>query len=187
MSVEVNGDEPLLKVTISGPPGSGTSTLVSKISERRDWNSINGGDLFREEASRRGISVEELSSEAKEDLDVDRVLDSLLQERMNSPDCPEIVESRLSGWWAQKNSLACLRVWVSVSDEVRANRIQKREGGTFEKCLVKSKQRQADDKERYTLLYGIDLDDLSPYDLVVDADDLDEDGVFEIVNSNLGS
>ena len=76
---------------------------------------------------------------------------------------------------------------VSGSVEVSANRIQKRECGTFEKCLVKSKQRQADDKERYTLLYGIDLDDLSPYDLVVDADDLDEDGVFEIVNSNLGS
>ena len=43
----------MLKVTISGPPGSGTSTLVSMIAERRDWQSINGGDIFREEASRR--------------------------------------------------------------------------------------------------------------------------------------
>jgi len=186
MSVEVNGGEPLLIVTISGPPGSGTSTLVSKISEQRDWNSINGGDVFREEASRRGLTVEELSSEAKEDLDVDRRLDSLLQEKMTSPDCPEIVESRLSGWWAQKNSLECLRVWVEVSDDVRAKRIQKREGGSFEKCLEKSIQRQSDDKERYMVLYGIDLDDLSPYDLVVDADDKGEDEVFEIVNSNLG-
>ena len=73
----------MLKVTISGPPGSGTSTLVSMIAERRDWQSINGGDIFREEASRRGLTVEELSAAAKEDLDVDRMLVSLLQERMS--------------------------------------------------------------------------------------------------------
>ena len=65
----------------------------------------------------RGLSVEELSAEAKEDTDVDRHLDELLQKRMSSPESPEIVESRLSGWWAHKNDLECLRVWVSVSDK----------------------------------------------------------------------
>ena len=105
----------LLKVTISGPPGSGTSTLVAKIAESRGWRSMNGGDVFREEARSRGLSVEELSAEAKEDTDVDRHLDELLQKRMSSPESPEIVESRLSGWWAHKNDLECLRIWVSVS------------------------------------------------------------------------
>ena len=113
----------LLKVTISGPPGSGTSTLVAKIAESRGWRSMNGGDVFREEARSRGLSVEELSAEAKEDTDVDRHLDELLQKRMSSPESPEIVESRLSGWWAHKNDLECLRVWVSVSDKERARRI----------------------------------------------------------------
>ena len=83
----------LLKVTISGPPGSGTSTLVAKIAESRGWRSMNGGDVFREEARSRGLSVEELSAEAKEDTDVDRHLDELLQKRMSSPESPEIVES----------------------------------------------------------------------------------------------
>ena len=109
----------LLKLTISGPPGSGTSTLVAKIAESRGWRSMNGGDVFREEARSRGLTVEELSSEAKEDPDVDRHLDELLQKRMSSPESPEIVESRLSGWWAHKNDLECLRVWVSVSEKER--------------------------------------------------------------------
>ncbi len=52
----------LLKVTISGPPGSGTSTLVAKIADSRGWESMNGGDVFREEARSRGLSVEELSN-----------------------------------------------------------------------------------------------------------------------------
>lgn len=186
MCVEASGDENLLKVTISGPPGSGTSTLVSRISESRGWASLNGGEIFREEAKTRGLTVEQLSSEAKEYLDVDRTLDSLLQKRMSSHDSPEIVESRLSGWWAHKNDLNCLRVWVNVSEEERARRIQKREGGEFGECLQKSKKRQKDDMERYSDLYGVDLDDMSPYNLVIDADEKDELEVYQAVDSELG-
>ena len=175
----------LLKVTISGPPGSGTSTLVAKIADSRGWESMNGGDVFREEARSRGLSVEELSAEAKEDTDVDRNLDELLQKRMSSPESPEIVESRLSGWWAHKNDLECLRVWVSVSDKERARRIQKREGGELSDCLRRSQQRQEDDMARYSSLYGIDLDDMSPYHLVIDADSKDESEVFNEVDAIL--
>ena len=186
MCAEASGDETLLKVTISGPPGSGTSTLVSRIASSRGWSSLNGGDVFREEARTRGLTVEQLSSDAKEDLDVDRSLDSLLQQRMSSHDSPEIIESRLSGWWAYKNSLNCLRVWVNVSEQERAKRIQKREGGDFGDCLRKSQNRQRDDMERYSTLYGINLDDMSPYNLVVDADEKDEMEVFQAVDSELG-
>ena len=186
MYAEASGDEALLKVTISGPPGSGTSTLVSRIASSRDWSSLNGGDVFREEARTRGLTVEQLSSEAKEDLDVDRSLDLLLQKRMSSNDSPEIVESRLSGWWAHKNNLDCLRVWVNVSEQERARRIQKREGGDLEDCLRKSQKRQRDDMERYSILYGINLDDMSPYNLVIDADEKDELEVFREVDSELG-
>tara|TARA_B100000029_G_C17356815_1_gene881027 strand:- start:686 stop:802 length:117 start_codon:yes stop_codon:yes gene_type:complete len=35
-------------------------------------------------------------------------------------------------------------------------------------------------------LYEIDLDDMSPYNLVIDADEKDEDEVFEIVKKALG-
>ena len=80
MYVETSGDDPLLIPTISGPPGSGTSTLVTKIAESRGWSSINGGDVFRDEASRRGLTVEQ-SNEAKKDLDVDRALDSYCKRR----------------------------------------------------------------------------------------------------------
>lgn len=186
MYAEASGDETLLKVTISGPPGSGTSTLVSRIASSRGWSSLNGGDVFREEARTRGLTVEQLSSDAKEDLDVDRSLDSLLQQRMSSHDSPEIIESRLSGWWAYKNSLNCLRVWVNVSEQERAKRIQKREVGDFDDCLRASQNRQRDDMERYSILYGINLDDMSPYNLVVDADEKDEMEVFQAVDSELG-
>ena len=40
--------------------------------------------------------------------------------------------------------------------------------------------------DRYEALYNINLDDLSPYDLIVEADDKNEDEVFQIVNNYLG-
>ena len=105
---------------------------------------------------------------------------------MSDPEGPEVVESRLCGWWAHELGLQCLRVWVSVSDEERARRIQTREGGDYQTCLELSKQRQNDDMERYRVLYGIDLDNMSPYTLVVDADELDADEVFGVVSTALG-
>ena len=105
---------------------------------------------------------------------------------MSSNESPEIVESRLSGWWAHKNNLNCLRVWVNVSEEERARRIQKREGGDLVKCLQKSKKRQKDDMERYSDLYDINLDDMSPYNLIIDADEKGELEVYQAVDSELG-
>ena len=53
-------------------------------------------------------------------------------------------------------------------------------------CLQKSQMRQKDDMERYSGLYGIDLDDMSPYNLVIDADEKDELEVYQAVDSELG-
>ena len=90
----------MLRLTVSGPPGSGTSTLVEKICLNRDWNSLNGGQIFRDEAANRGLSVVEFSALCKQDFDVDRSLDSKLKEIISSPNSPEVVESRLCGLFA---------------------------------------------------------------------------------------
>ncbi len=171
----------LIKITVSGPPGSGTSTLVQKLATNYSWQSLNGGDIFRSEAKRRGLTVGEFSDLCKEDLDVDRSLDSVLKKEIGGTNGPEIVESRLSGWWAHLMDIDCLRVWVNVSPEECARRIQNREGGDFSSQLQISQQRQMDDKERYRILYDIDLDDMSPYSLIINADGIDAEAVYSLV------
>ncbi len=183
--VVTNGGNLLVKVTISGAPGSGTSTLVSKIVESTGWSSLNGGEVFRNEAKRRNMSVHEFSELCKSNLDVDRSLDSLLKEAMIRTNGPDIIESRLSGWWAHELEIDCNRIWIHTSDEERALRIQKREGGDFSDRLNQSKRRQDADKERYMALYNINLDNMSPYTFVVDADQLSAEEVFSIVIKHL--
>ena len=95
MFVEPNGDDLLVIVTVSGPPGSGTSTLVKRIVDEYSWKSLNGGDIFRSEAHRRGLTVGQFSDLCKEDLDVDRSLDSILKKELQDIKGSEIIESTI--------------------------------------------------------------------------------------------
>ena len=96
----------MVRITISGHPGSGTSTLVQLLSEQKGWSSLNGGELFRQEAKRRNMSLAEFGQLCQDNLDVDRELDTLLKNEMlrEDADAPSIVESRLSGWWAYNST-----------------------------------------------------------------------------------
>lgn len=164
------GDEVSAKVTISGHPGSGTSTLVNGICKTLNWQKLNGGQVFRNMAEERGLSLEEFSLCCMDDDSVDQSLDRLLVETMVSDDSPEIVESRLAGWWAYKNKLHCPRVWIDVSERVRAGRVVNREGGSIDEQLNLIRERMEYDGGRYTQFYDIDINSHEPYTCVIDSD-----------------
>lgn len=175
----------MVRVTVSGHPGSGTSTLVANLCTAKGWSSVNGGEIFRQEASARNISLENFSQLCLSDPEVDRDLDRLLQDRMTSPDGPDVVESRLAGWWAHNLELECLRVWVEVSADERARRVVSREGGTMQDQRDKGDARMASDAARYAKLYDIDIQSREPYDCIIHSDDLSIDDVLNAVLTRL--
>ena len=85
----------MVRITVSGHPGSGTSTLVQSLVKRYDWTSLNGGDVFREEAQRREMTLADFGRLCNDEPEVDRSLDALLRERMQGSDAADVVESRL--------------------------------------------------------------------------------------------
>lgn len=165
----MNGGENLVKITISGHPGSGTSTLVNGICDHFNWSSLNGGQIFRDEAKRRGLSLSDFGDLCASDFSVDKSLDDVLQEKIRDPNGPDVVESRLSGWWAYKLEIDCVRLWVDVNDEVRAQRVVDREGITLEKAIFENKKRSQKDRSRYIELYGLIPEDKEPYTHIIDA------------------
>ena len=176
----------MLKITVSGPPGSGTSTLVKGICKRTGWKSVNGGDVFRAHAKNAGLTVEDFSKLCREDLGVDRGLDESLKSLMREDSGPEVIESRLSGWWAKEISVQIPRLHISTSIEERGRRLAKRDGGTYEENLKRAMSRHMDDSHRYMELYGIDLADMTPYTHVIEADDLGEHEVLGLALDILG-
>ena len=173
----------MLKVTISGHPGSGTSSLVFLLCEAKGWSSLNGGELFRQEAKRRNMSLADFGQLCKEDLEVDRELDSLLKEQMMRTDeeAPSVIESRLSGWWAYKLGLSIPRIWLEVDDIVRAKRVQAREGGDLGMIIDANKQRSKVDEERFDELYGLLPQQTEPYTHIINASDLNPQDVLASV------
>ena len=183
--VGLNGDEGLIHVSISGHPGSGTSTLVHKLSDHFDWDFMNGGDVFRNEAANRSLSLAEFAEVCKQDESVDRYLDELLKKAMIEVDGPKIFESRLAGWWAKEMSPSCSRIWIHVDDEVRASRVAEREGISIEEALKANFNRSVADSKRFMKMYGIDIDSKSPYTHEIDATSLSKEQVLMEVLGHL--
>ena len=104
---------------------------------------------------------------------------------MLSDASPEVVESRLAGWWAFKHGLICPRIWVEVSEEVRAIRVVNREGGAELSQLALIRERMQSDASRYKQLYNIDIDSKKPYTCIIEADSLDAEEVLTVALEHL--
>ncbi|MDC0656222.1 AAA family ATPase [Candidatus Poseidoniaceae archaeon] len=174
----------MLRITVSGHPGSGTSTLVKALMAHYSWTSLNGGDVFRQEAARSGMSLGDFGELCKSDLNIDRELDQLLQQQMQDGSS-QIVESRLAGWWAYRLEMPCVRLWLDVDETERANRVVRREGGSIEEALQANKKRSSVDAERFMELYQILPEQREPYTTVLDATNLGSEEVLAAVISIL--
>ena len=170
----------MVRITISGHPGRGTSTLVKLLSDNKGWNSLNGGELFRQEAKRRNMTLADFGELCKNDLDVDRELDALLKQEMlrNDEQAPAIVESRLAGWWAYQLELEIPRIWLDVNEIERAKRVQDREGGSIESILKESEKRASVDAQRFLELYNLLPEQSEPYSHRIEATSLNPQEVL---------
>ena len=165
-------------LTVSGPPGSGKSTVAEGIAVRLNLEYISGGNIFRKIAEERGISVGELNRIAEDDDSIDRELDENIKQIAEVED-NAVIESRLAGWMAGEN--ANIRIWLDAPIDVRASRIANREDEEIDQILKETIERETSESHRYEEYYGIDFSDLSIYDLVIDTSKEDANGVVERV------
>ena len=155
-------------VTVSGLPGSGTSTVCRLLEKRLGWSYINAGGLFRQAAAEAGLSLAEFGQRAENDPSIDRALDARMVELARH--LPRaILEARLSGWLAQRHGLPARKVWLAAELAARAARVGAREGQTTAQAGQEIAARQRSEGQRYMEYYDIDQADLSIYDLVVDT------------------
>lgn len=156
-------------ITISGVPGSGKTTVAKLLAERLGLPHVYAGDLYRQEAKRRGLSLEAFNALSERDHSIDRTLDAEMAARARAGNV--VLEGRLAGYLAAENGLEALKVWLDASDEVRARRVAQREGTDWQAVLAENRSRHGSDSKRYQAIYGYDLGDTRVYDLVLSTDD----------------
>jgi len=153
-------------ITVSGPPGAGKSTAASGVAESLGIDHVSGGDIFRELADERGYTPLEFNRLAEEDEGIDRDLDRRLRELAVERD-DLVLESRLAGWLAGDH--ADLRIWLDAPLGVRARRIADREDRSVGDARTETAARAESEAKRYREYYGIDIEDLSIYDLTLNT------------------
>jgi len=164
-------------ITVSGPAGSGKSTLAAELAEARSCEHVSGGDIFREIAAERDLTPLELNKLAEEDDQIDRDLDRRLRSTARDNDAL-VLESRLAGWMA--GEYADLRIWLDAPLDVRAERIADREDKPVATAREETEARAESEARRYHEYYGIDIDDLGIYDLVINTARWSPEGVLGI-------
>lgn len=164
-------------ITISGVPGSGKTTVARRLAGRLGVPHVYAGDLYRREARRRGMTLEEFNQECERDHSIDRRLDEQMAARARQGDV--VLEGRLAGYLAAENRLAALKVWLDASPETRARRVAEREGSDWRTVLEVNRARHASDANRYRAIYGYDLADTGVYDIVLATDARTPDELVE--------
>lgn len=165
-------------LTVSGPAGSGKSTLAAALAEELGLDHVSGGDLFREIADERDLTPLELNRRAEENDRIDRDLDRRLRATAREADAL-VLESRLAGWMAGDH--ADFRLWLDAPLSIRAQRIADREEKSAETAREETHARAQSEALRYEEYYGIDIGDLSIYDLVVNTARWSPEGVRALV------
>lgn len=168
-------------IAISGFAGSGKNTVSRLVAKRLGWRVVE--PTFKTLAEREGISLMEFQERAHSDFDIDKKFDEALQDEAKCGNC--VIATWLGPWMAPGKPF---RVWLDVSQQIRAKRLRGRDGKSEEESLEHLKERDADNISRYKKVYGIDISNHSGFDLIVDAGskspDEISDAIIEAFNSS---
>ncbi len=174
-------------IIISGMPAVGKTTVSRQVAEALKTPMVGGGDVLKEMAVEEGYTPGgddwwdkgegmKFLEARKRSPGFDKEVDARLLLRAKKGDV--VITSYPVPWLSKEG----LKVWLSGSVSSRAKRMSKRDGLSFAECRKVLAVRDLENYRLYKKIYGIEFGkDLSPFDLVVETDAIDESKVAEIV------
>ena len=167
-----------MRILLSGLSGTGSTTAARRIAADLGLKYLYGGQIFRNLAVERGISLEELAESLERNQEAEREIDRRLIDAGREEDV--LVEGRTMGWIFPRD-LPALRIWLTCDLPERLQRVQHREH--HPRSAENLLRRESSDNRRYRSLYGIEPDDFSPFDLVIDTTHLSVDEVVDRIEA----
>ncbi len=174
-----------MNITITGNLGSGKSS-VAKILKEKGYEYSSTGNIFRQLAMDKGMSVEAFNKQVNEaasrgDHSVDKMIDDtttrISEERDNV-----VFDSRLAWHFASKSFKIFIITDIDEAsrrvfhDSLRANSESYESQEACRKALI---NRQKLETVRYKEVYGIDYYDMSNYNLVIESTSASPDEIVQ--------
>ena len=164
-------------VAISGQAASGKTTVARELANRLGYRFVSVGELFRRIAIQRGVSLLELHRIAETDFSIDRAVDEEAIREAKKDNV--VIEGHLAAWLLK--DVADVRIYLKADIGVRSRRLSARDGKSVEEALNEIRAREESNRRRYLAIYGIDINDVSIFDLVIDTTHIDANRVVDIV------
>ena len=165
--------------TIGGLHGTGKSSVADRIAKKFDLRRVSAGVIFRELAKKRGLTLEEFSIVAEEEENIDRELDASLKTAAMKGNV--LLDGQLAGWMA--GDYADFKILLTASIDTRVKRIAERDDVSFKHARLETLNREASEKERYLEFYGVNISDQSIYDLILNTEKYDLEGVIKVLTT----
>jgi cytidylate kinase len=173
----------LMRITVSGLPGSGTTSLSRYLAQRHNFTMISAGEVFRECAQKHNLELAEFGKLAEQDPTFDKMIDARQKEIAEEKD-NIIVEGRLSGWMVEK---ADLKIWLFAPINCRIDRIVYRDQIADDETAKKiTLERERCEAGRYSAYYNIDINDLSIYHIILNSEQWGVEDLGAIVDTAIG-
>lgn len=171
-------------IIISGPPAIGKTTISKGLAKEFGLQSLSGGDVLKELAQDQGFQTKGddwwdtpegmmFLNQRKDNYEFDKKVDQKLIEIFQKGG---VVITSYTLPWLVKGGI---KIWLGGSKQNSAKRMQTRDNMDMENALSIVKTRFDENKSLYKKLYGFDFgDDLSVFDVVINTDGLDAQGVL---------
>jgi cytidylate kinase len=164
-------------IVISGPSGSGKTTIAKILSNKLNLGYISAGELFRNMARNAGKDVLDLNLAAEKDFSIDKEIDKRILDIASKGNV--VVESHIVGWLLKDIADYNIYIWASL--EERSKRISKRDKISYPEAIQKVIAREESHYLRFWKYYGIDLLDLSVFDLCINTEGMSVDSIIDII------
>lgn len=157
------------KISLAGDLGSGKSTVSDILIADLGAEYYSTGSIVRSIAKSRGMTVTELNVYMETHPEIDHEIDDGLR-ALGDVDKFLIIDSRMA-WHFTKGTF---KVYLSTDIETSALRImganrQGEHASTLEETVAETRARRESEKKRYKEQYGVDIKDLTNYDLIIDT------------------
>ena len=164
-------------IAISGPHGSGKSTIAKAIAKHFNLRYISAGELFRAMAKEKGMSIVEFTKYVNNNPEIDKEIDRRTE--IEAAKGNVVIDAQLGYWFARKYNPLSILVIAKLED--RAKRVSEREGISYEEALRELKIRDENEKERFKKLYNIDLWDIYDFHFIINTSKISKEKSIEIV------
>ncbi len=173
-------------ICVTGMSGCGKSTAARRLAKKYGLRYFSGGDMLKALAVKTGYKPRKRGWWETEEGR------SFLRQRTRNHEFDKRVDEELMKWARRGNVVLdswtmpwllkeeAFKVWLEVSADERARRLARRDRISVEEALRALQEKDGKTKRIYKRLYGFNLgEDFSPFDLILDTNQLKSDEVFQ--------